>query len=56
MRFSCHFIHSSPLPNFLKAKKTIFEAKDDELMQVLKEHGISEQAAKYATKTSGLCG
>lgn len=56
MRFSCHFIHSSPLPNFLKAKKNIFEAKDDELMQVLKEHGISEQAAKYATKTSGLCG
>ena len=40
------FFGPPPTTIFLKAKKTIFEAKDDELMQVLKEHGISEQAAK----------
>ena len=37
---------SPPRLFFFESQKNQWEAKDDELMQVLKEHGISEQAAK----------
>lgn len=43
--FTCLFFRP-PAFFFLESQKNQWEAKDDELMQVLKEHGISEQAAK----------